>query len=392
MCFGVYISMHKTCEDLSNKKFRHWNVLYFEHSSRKDNFWRSICSCCNEESTVSEHHLKFGSSKRCLKCRKDGKDGKNNLSGRVFGRLKVLERAEKTNKHGTSFWRCECLECNQIVILKSANLIPRLSTLKPCNICSRKNIKYNNLIGKNFGKLLVLREDKSKTRIGTQRHWIVKCSCGSPEYSIRGASLTSRTVQRQQCKKCSKKHGPKLNLHGQKFGKLTVVELVEKEDEFKWLTICECGTKKEYTTSALTRKYSGVKRCAKCSGHKVIAGESNGGVWKGYGDISGSQWSTIKRGAKSRNLSFEITIQQMWELFLTQNKKCALSGVELEFASNFNRDLSRNTASLDRIDSTKGYVINNVQWIHKEINVMKMQMSESKFIEWCNLISNYKGK
>ena len=44
------------------------------------------------------------------------------------------------------------------------------------------------------------------------------------------------------------------------------------------------------------------------------------------------------------------------------------------------------TASLDRIDSTKSYNVGNVQWVHKDINFMKGSLSENKFIEYCNLI------
>ena len=44
------------------------------------------------------------------------------------------------------------------------------------------------------------------------------------------------------------------------------------------------------------------------------------------------------------------------------------------------------TASLDRIDSNKGYTIDNVQWVHKDINKMKMDLEEDVFIDNCKLI------
>ena len=47
------------------------------------------------------------------------------------------------------------------------------------------------------------------------------------------------------------------------------------------------------------------------------------------------------------------------------------------------------TASLDRIDSTKGYTKNNIQWVHKTINKMKNVLHDEEFIQWCNLIANY---
>jgi hypothetical protein len=43
---------------------------------------------------------------------------------------------------------------------------------------------------------------------------------------------------------------------------------------------------------------------------------------------------------------------------------------------------------LDRIDSNLGYVVGNVQWVLKEINIMKHTMSHDYFINLCSIISN----
>ena len=41
------------------------------------------------------------------------------------------------------------------------------------------------------------------------------------------------------------------------------------------------------------------------------------------------------------------------------------------------------TASLDSIDSSLGYTIDNIQWIHKQINIMKNVYSNSDLIDIC---------
>jgi hypothetical protein len=114
-------------------------------------------------------------------------------------------------------------------------------------------------------------------------------------------------------------------------------------------------------------------------------------LWCGYGDISGQYISEIKCRAKRNNQEFKVTIEQLWEIFLKQEKKCALSGKLLTFAGlrarRKNRELQ--TASLDRIDSSKGYTIDNVQWIHKDINKMKQEFNQEYFIKLCQEISNY---
>ena len=47
------------------------------------------------------------------------------------------------------------------------------------------------------------------------------------------------------------------------------------------------------------------------------------------------------------------------------------------------------TASLDRIDSKKGYIEGNIQWVHKDINRMKWAFNEDYFIKLCNNIYQY---
>ena len=44
-------------------------------------------------------------------------------------------------------------------------------------------------------------------------------------------------------------------------------------------------------------------------------------------------------------------------------------------------------ASLDRIDSSKGYIEGNVQWVHQNINMMKNKFDNQYFIEMCKLIT-----
>lgn len=47
--------------------------------------------------------------------------------------------------------------------------------------------------------------------------------------------------------------------------------------------------------------------------------------FKGYGDITGKYWYAVSKGALRRNLEFNITIEQAWELFIKQDRKCAIS-------------------------------------------------------------------
>ncbi len=110
--------------------------------------------------------------------------------------------------------------------------------------------------------------------------------------------------------------------------------------------------------------------------------------WKGCGDISRDWWSTHVLREKSQTARVKvpvtITIQEAWSLFLNQNKRCSLSGLELSF----NKRSELNTASLDRIDSSLGYTLGNVQWVHKHVNFMKRNYNQEYYIEMCKLVAN----
>ena len=109
--------------------------------------------------------------------------------------------------------------------------------------------------------------------------------------------------------------------------------------------------------------------------------------WRGYGEIGNSYLTAIKHLAKRKNLTFDISLRQIWNLFLKQNRKCALSGLKLKFPSAWHS--GDGTASLDRIDSSKGYTKQNIQWLHKEINELKSDFPENEFINWCKIIAKY---
>ena len=122
----------------------------------------------------------------------------------------------------------------------------------------------------------------------------------------------------------------------------------------------------------------------------VKVGGKSSKHWRGYEEISGSHWCNIKRCAKSRNIQFDITIDYIWNLFIKQERKCFFSGVLLSFGKCCKDKINR-TASLDRIDSSKGYIEGNVQWVHKDINCMKMKLSNQEFINFCSLVHNNKA-
>ncbi len=76
----------------------------------------------------------------------------------------------------------------------------------------------------------------------------------------------------------------------------------------------------------------------------------------------------------------------LYALSIKQNMKCALTGLKLTFPRN-KKEMTQCNASLDRIDSSKGYIEGNVQWVTKEVNQSKMDSSQKGFIKMCHDVS-----
>lgn len=168
---------------------------------------------------------------------------------------------------------------------------------------------------------------------------------------------------------------------------------LEPGDEFHFLTVvgpapsrskcamyfcdCRCGR----VNVPVRARYLVNKKTKSCGCLR-----KSGANWRGHGGISSTYWSRLKYDAAARDLAFSVTIEQAWDKFLTQGGTCALTGVELVFDRN--RQKAHQTASFDRIDSDKGYVLDNVQWVHRDINMMKRDIPQTRFIEWCRKVSS----
>jgi hypothetical protein len=88
-----------------------------------------------------------------------------------------------------------------------------------------------------------------------------------------------------------------------------------------------------------------------------------------------------------RSIPLELTIEEAWTLFRSQNATCALSGLPIGFGIG-----TKTTASIDRIDSEGPYKLGNVQWVHKHINMMKGPLPQHRFLELCSTIHTFESE
>lgn len=109
-------------------------------------------------------------------------------------------------------------------------------------------------------------------------------------------------------------------------------------------------------------------------------------LFRGYEGISALCFNNIRRRAERKNIEFSVGIEYLWNLYLHQKGECAITGVPISLDSR-NRGIGV-TASLDRIDSAKGYTKKNVQWVHVEINYMKHNLPMDTFLYWCHKVVN----
>jgi hypothetical protein len=149
-----------------------------------------------------------------------------------------------------------------------------------------------------------------------------------------------------------------------------------------WIAEHKCGRIFEFRTTQIT----GQNFCKGCINEYF---ENNRGFnhksWKGCGELSSDLFTTIKINARDRNLEFTIDIEYLWNLFLQQDRKCALSNLPIHLNEKCDEKKYK-TATLDRIDSNNGYIINNVQWLHRDINKMKSNFPEEYLIKMCELV------
>lgn len=173
------------------------------------------------------------------------------------------------------------------------------------------------------------------------------------------------------------------NLTGLVCGKLEVLGPSHRDDKnIFWECECECGNIKHYTRCNLL---DGKLKSCGCWKEENKAGIHKN--WKGRGQMSASFVGKIKTHAKVRKIEFNLDIDYLWNLFKQQSGLCAYSGQKLVFSKN-DTDFGhgKTTASVDRIDSSKGYIEGNVQWVHKDVNFMKYQFSHEHFITMCKTI------
>jgi hypothetical protein len=155
------------------------------------------------------------------------------------------------------------------------------------------------------------------------------------------------------------------------------VDNIYRRDDGKWCSKCEsCQSEQAYTRKDHARSSS--RKGWKCK--KCVSLEKSFSANQPIG-CKARTYRRFKSSAISRGLSWGINEEEMFQDY---NGICCMTGMHISL------EYKEQTASLDRIDNSKGYEVGNIQWVHKEINMMRGPLSIDRFTELCEFVSSRK--
>ena len=177
------------------------------------------------------------------------------------------------------------------------------------------------------------------------------------------------------------KESPLFNdLTNKKFGKLLPLEYMlitnkNGKSQLMWKCICDCGNISYQRSTSLTNNL--IIDCKKCS--KIRQSEKQ--ILPD--DISKLRriFRQYERGAYDRKLQFDISFEDFEKIIM---KECVYCG---EIPKTYKDGYKRN--GMDRIDSKKDYLLDNVVSCCEMCNIIKRNYTEDEFFN--QIIKIYKN-
>lgn len=393
-------------DDIESETGYHWKA------------WKCQCQCENKTIEIfTENCLTRGNLRDCgcnqykgrIHCRTD-------LTGQKIGMLKVLcQTDDKINSDGKhiAMWTCQCSCENQTIIDVSDAYLKDKKRKTPANCgCLKHHEKIEvreDLTGKVFGMLTVLERAKDKVLKDGRKIPMWKCQCSCKDKTIKdisGNSLRSGKVKSCGClnRNPENKVRVKEDLTGRKFGRWTVLKqgediIVAGRRRAAWVCQCSCKDKTIRTvigtalkrgeslscgcinqeiTGKITKKRNEIrylksnaldekgnllyKRCSFCKEWKEPFYFKKAKTRDGISSrcIYCDNYITYIKNAERREIEFHLTREEFISII---QQPCEYCG---EYTNN---DFGLN--GIDRINSSKGYEIDNVVPCCKVCNIMK---------------------
>lgn len=147
------------------------------------------------------------------------------------------------------------------------------------------------------------------------------------------------------------------------------------KSEDRWCKLCSgCGKEQCYTRMDHAKQsYVSDWQCKKCVTESKAFNKNDH-----IGDHN-RMYNKFKNSALSRGIEWSITIDDMFSIY---DGKCYLTGWDIYI------NYSKLNASLDRIDSSVGYIVGNIQWVHSMVNMSKNKYNQDDFIKMCKAVAD----
>jgi len=252
------------------------------------------------------------------------------------------------------------------------------------NPCKRGSIK-EDLIGQRFGRLIVISTAPSKNK---RVMWHCKCDCGNEKMTF------AKTLKNGNSTSCGCKQKETLaayyrrkTLVGNVYGRL-VVKSEYFKDQRRWCVCdCSCGQTKNIIANNLVSKNTISCGCAwDDSQEKKIRYKSIDDSHAVFRPMINNSCSV----AKSKKLDFDLDLEYLFNLWEQQNGICPYTGVQMEIPQwNVSRKRKYTSASIDRIDSSKGYIKGNIQFVSVIANYAKNTFSHEEMIKFCKSVASF---
>jgi len=194
--------------------------------------------------------------------------------------------------------------------------------------------------------------------------WYAICACGNGcQFAFKQPAL--KMVEKGTCRYCRKDYRSVGN---------NSVEIYKNHDG-KWCKKCSgCGIEQTYTRKDHAKQsFLSDWQCKKC------VASAKGFSHNGAIGAQRRMFNKFQKSAAKRGLDWKLSFEYFCSIF---TGKCELTGWEILTTWN------NCTASLDRIDSSLGYIEGNVRWVHVMVNMCKNKYSDKDFISMCNAIAS----
>lgn len=96
-----------------------------------------------------------------------------------------------------------------------------------------------------------------------------------------------------------------------------------------------------------------------------------------------------KSRAKSNDIPWHLTFDDLHAMWLAQDGRCAVSGMPLTHHRRGGDQRSLTNASLDRINPRGEYAADNTHLVCAVVNLMRRHLELDEFISWCRQVADH---